>query len=59
MIIKLLSRRFLIFILVAVFLVFVLYEVFNSAFQEFEDTVVDSSAYTTHDSNYKFKRLRS
>ena len=59
MIIKLLSRRFLIFILVAVFLVFILYEVFKSAFQEFEDTVVDSSAYTTHDSNYKFKSLRS
>ena len=59
MIVKLLSRRFLIFILIAIFLAFVSYKVFKSAFQEFEDTVVDSSAYTTHDSNYKFKSLRS
>ena len=59
MIVKLLSRRFLIFILIAIFLAFVSYEVFKSAFQEFEETVVDSSAYTTHDSNYKFKSLRS
>jgi SH3-like domain-containing protein len=59
MIIKLLSRRFLIFILIAIFLAFVSYEVFKSAFKEFEDTVVDSSSYMIKDSNYKFKSLRS
>ena len=59
MIIKLLSRRVLIFILIAIFLAFVSYEVFKSAFKEFEDTVVDSSSYMIKDSNYKFKSLRS
>tara|TARA_Y100001970_G_C13791250_1_gene630351 strand:- start:11 stop:592 length:582 start_codon:yes stop_codon:yes gene_type:complete len=54
-----LSKKIIIFVFIFIVLALVSYEVFKSAFQEFEDTVVDSSVYKTHDNYYKFKSLRS
>ena len=40
-------------------LVLISFKVFESAFQEFEDTVGDTSVTKTQDDYYKFKSLRS
>ena len=59
MIVKLLSRKILILMIIFISLVLISFKVFESAFQEFEDTVGDSSVTKTQDDYYKFKSLRS
>ena len=59
MTVKLLSRKILIFMIIFISLVLISFKVFESAFQEFEDTVGDSSVTKTQDDYYKFKSLRS
>ena len=49
MTVKLLSRKILIFMIIFISLVLISFKVFESAFQEFEDTVGDTSVTKTQD----------
>ncbi len=57
--IKKLSTKISVFVVIFALLAYISLKVFESAFQEFEETVVDSSSFKTYDSYYKFKSLRS